>query len=76
MVIAIFSETKAWKGGASAWLHKQAAMLRQNADLYVSFGSPYLLNNLGKVPRICAFWDTDQAQEAVTAVLKGHWREG
>jgi beta-glucosidase-like glycosyl hydrolase len=76
MVIAIFSETKAWKGGASAWLHKQAAMLRQNADLYVSFGSPYLLNNLGKVPRICAFWDTDQAQEAVTAVLKGHCREG
>jgi len=76
MIIAIFSETKAWKGGASAWLHRQAAMLRQDADLYISFGSPYLLDSLGKVPWICAFWDIDQAQEAVTAVLKRHCCKG
>jgi len=75
MVIAIFSETKAWKGGASGWLQHQAAMFRKSADLYISFGSPYLLNNLGRVPRICAFWDADQAQDALPKVLKRHYAE-
>jgi beta-glucosidase-like glycosyl hydrolase len=70
VIVAIFSETRAWKGGASGWLQKQAAKCRKDADLYISFGSPYLLDYLGKVPRACAFWDADEAQAALPKVLR------
>ncbi|MDP2156659.1 MAG: glycoside hydrolase family 3 N-terminal domain-containing protein [Nitrospirota bacterium] len=43
MIVAVFSETKAWKGGASRWLFNTISSLRPKADLFVSFGSPYLL---------------------------------
>ncbi len=70
VIVAIFSETRAWKGGASGWLQKQAEICSKDADLYISFGSPYLLDQFGKVARVCAFWDADQAQEALPKVLK------
>ncbi len=70
VIVAIFSETRAWKGGASGWLMKQAAKYRQEADLYISFGSPFLLDHLGTVPRACVFWDADQAQDALPRVLR------
>lgn len=73
MIAAIFSETKAWKGGAGGWLRRQTSALKPYADLVVSFGSPYLLDDLGKTPRLCAFWDHDQAQEAAVSALKRHF---
>jgi hypothetical protein len=69
MIVAVFSETRAWKGGASGWLNRQIARFEKCADLYISFGSPYLLGGLGGVPRICAFWDADPAQDAMPGVL-------
>ena len=70
VIVVIFSETRAWKGGASGWLQKQAAICGKDADLYISFGSPYLLDHLGKVPRVRAFWDADQAQDVLPKVLR------
>jgi hypothetical protein len=72
MIVAVFSETRAWKGGASGWLTRQIARFEKCADLYISFGSPYLLGGPGRVPRICAFWDADPAQDAMAGVLKAY----
>ena len=70
LIVAVFSETRAWKGGASGWLQRQVQSCGQEADLYISFGSPYLLDHLGTVPRVCAFWDAEQAQDTLPQVLR------
>lgn len=65
---AIFSETKGWKGGASSWLCRQIACLQGRTDLFVSFGSPYLLDNIN-VSTIFAYWDSESAQRAVARII-------
>ena len=47
VIVAIFSETRAWKGGTSDWLMNTLMSLRDKADLLVSFGSPYILRGMG-----------------------------
>jgi beta-glucosidase-like glycosyl hydrolase len=72
VIAAVFSETKAWKGGASKWLHKQIAYLKDRADLFVSFGSPYVFNDIqGKLngAQIFAYWDAVPAQRAVAKII-------
>jgi len=72
VIAAVFSETKAWKGGASSWLHKQIAYLKDRADLVVSFGSPYLFRDIqGKLrgAQIFAYWDAVPAQRAVAKII-------
>ncbi len=69
LIVAIFSETKAWKGGASNWLYNMLGSLRSKADLFVSFGSPYLLDGIEKIPCLYAYWDSLQSQEAVAEFL-------
>ena len=69
MIVAIFSETKAWKGGTSTWLFKNVSALKNQADLFVSFGSPYLLDGIGKTPCLYAYWDAAQSQEVVAELL-------
>jgi hypothetical protein len=68
VVVAVFSETKAWKGGASNWLFKQMSWLQNRADLFVSFGSPYLLDNITGA-KIFSYWDSESAQKAVARIL-------
>ncbi|MEJ2697909.1 MAG: glycoside hydrolase family 3 N-terminal domain-containing protein [Candidatus Sulfobium sp.] len=68
-VVAIFSETRAWKGGASSWLHDRLSYMADKADLLVSFGSPYLLPHLKKTARMYAYWDDSTAQEAAADVI-------
>ena len=68
-VVAVFSETRAWKGGASDWLQAALSDLAGRADLLISFGSPYLLPDLKKVARINAFWNDRTAQEAAADFL-------
>jgi beta-glucosidase-like glycosyl hydrolase len=69
LIIAIFSETKAWKGGASSWLFTMIRFFMLRADLFVSFGSPYLLDGLGKTPCLYAYWDAEQPQVIVAGLL-------
>lgn len=68
-IVAVFSETRAWKGGASEWLHKRLSEMANGADLLVSFGSPYLLPHIKGVARMYAFWDDRTAQEAAADII-------
>jgi beta-glucosidase-like glycosyl hydrolase len=72
VIVAVFSETKAWKGGASSWLYKQIAYLKDRADLFVSFGSPYLFHDIqGELhgAHMFAYWDAVPAQRAVAKII-------
>lgn len=69
MVVAVFSETKAWKGGASNWLFTMIRSFRSRADLFVSFGSPYLLEPITSVPRMYVYWDSSSAQAAAASMI-------
>ncbi len=69
IIIAIFSETRGWKGGAGDWLYKAISGLAGRADLYISFGSPYLLDRVEGAAKLFAYWDSAAAQEAVAGLL-------
>jgi len=68
LIVALFSETKAWKGGASGWLFNMIKSFRLKADLFVSFGSPYLLDGI-ETPCLYAYWDAEQPQKAVAELF-------
>ncbi len=69
VVVAVFSETKGWKGGAGDWLFRELSRLEKQAALFISFGSPYLLDEIKGAARISAYWDSDYAQEAVARII-------
>ncbi len=69
IIVAIFSETKGWKGGAGSWLYEALSQLKDRAELFISFGSPYLLDKITGRAKIPAFWDADSAQEAVARII-------
>lgn len=74
VIIAVFSETKAWKDGASSWLTRQIASIEERADLFISFGSPYLFpqgKKQAKAAEIFAYWDAEPAQRAVAELIAG-----
>jgi beta-glucosidase-like glycosyl hydrolase len=68
VIVAVFSDTKAWKGGASEWLYRQLQDLKERAGLFISFGSPYLLDSMSGA-KIFAYRDADEAQEAVADLI-------
>jgi beta-glucosidase-like glycosyl hydrolase len=69
LVVAVFSETKAWKGGVSEWLHRQIDYLKDRADLFVSFGSPYLFDMIADTPKMFVYWDSDSSQAAAAYLI-------
>lgn len=70
LIVAVFSSIRAWKGGASPWLLKCIMDLKEKAEIFVSFGSPYIIDNIrGDVIYIYAYWDSDTAQKAVAEVI-------
>ena len=69
VVVAIFSETKGWKGGAGGWLYQALSGLEKKAELFISFGSPYLLDGIKDTAKISAYWDSEYAQEAVARIM-------
>jgi len=72
VVAAVFSETKAWKGGVSDWLHEQIEYVKARAGLFASFGSPYLFDSVrGKSNAVMlyAYGDSESAQKAVAKIL-------
>jgi beta-glucosidase-like glycosyl hydrolase len=70
VIVAVFCDTKAWKGGASDWLYRQLRYFDGKAGLFISFGSPYLLDSMSGA-KIYAYWDGDEAQEAVADLIAG-----
>ncbi|GAB4487838.1 MAG: glycoside hydrolase family 3 N-terminal domain-containing protein [Thermodesulfovibrionales bacterium] len=72
VVAAVFSETRAWKGGAGGWIRAALGVLRSRRGIAVSFGSPYLLNSVpAPVPRIVAFADSARAEAAAADMIAG-----
>lgn len=69
VIVAIFSETRGWKGGVGDWLYQTLSLLKERADLLISFGSPYLLDKIEGPAKISAYWDSVYAQEAVARIL-------
>jgi beta-glucosidase-like glycosyl hydrolase len=70
VIVSIFSATKAWKGGPGRWLYEKISSLKDSADLFISFGSPYLLENIKNVAKIIVFWASDSAQDATAQLIK------
>ncbi|MBI5639979.1 MAG: hypothetical protein HZA17_06090 [Nitrospirae bacterium] len=71
LVVAVFSETRGWKGGAGNWLYRHISDLKHIACLFISFGSPYLLDSVTDMPKIFAYWDSESAQKAVADIILG-----
>jgi beta-glucosidase-like glycosyl hydrolase len=76
VIAAVFSDTKAWKGGASDWLYRRMRDLEGRAGLFISFGSPYLLDAVSCGAKVFAYWDAEEAQEAVANLVAGCLRKG
>jgi beta-glucosidase-like glycosyl hydrolase len=68
-IVAVFSETRAWKGAAGAWLREIISSYSDRAGLFVSFGNPYLLDGIDNVPRMYVYWSSESAQEAAAGFI-------
>ena len=69
VIVAIFSETKGWKGGTGDWLYHALSRLEKKAALFISFGSPYLLDGIADKAKMFAYWDSEAAQKAVARLI-------
>jgi beta-glucosidase-like glycosyl hydrolase len=70
LIVAVFSPVRAYKGGASSWVREALVALRERASVFVSFGSPYLIDLPGaKAARLYAYWGSPVAQEAAARRL-------
>jgi len=70
IIVAVFSEIKAWKGGASGWLREALARWAGRARALVSFGSPHLVDGPGgEAARVYAWWGADAAQRAAARAI-------
>lgn len=72
IIVAVFSDVRGWKGGAASWIKGAVRELRDRAEIFVSFGSPYLIDGAGPKTGIHAWWGSEDAQRAAAEiVLKG-----
>jgi hypothetical protein len=75
LIVAVFSETKGWKGGTGNWLYQALSRLEKKAELFISFGSPYLLDGIEGSAKISAYWDSASAQEAVARLILKRYKD-
>jgi beta-glucosidase-like glycosyl hydrolase len=75
LIVAVFSETKGWKGGTGNWLYQALSLLEKKTELFISFGSPYLLDGIEGAARISAYWDSTSAQEAVARLILKKYKD-
>jgi beta-glucosidase-like glycosyl hydrolase len=65
LVVAAFSTIKAWKEDTTAWIRENIKRLSGTARVFISFGSPYILDDVGDGPaRLYAYWGSPEAQRA------------
>lgn len=66
LVVAAFSTIKAWKKDTTAWIKENVRRLSGTARVFISFGSPYILDDVGNGPaRLYAYWGSPEAQRAL-----------
>jgi len=72
VVVAVFSEPKAWKGETGKWIRKRVRELAGVARLFVAFGNPYTLREISEdSTKAFAYWTSPEAQRAMAErVLK------
>ncbi len=68
LIVCVFSSVKACKGKA-AWLHETIGTLEGRANIFLSFGNPYVIRYLRAEIKIYAYWDSEAAQIAVAEKL-------
>jgi hypothetical protein len=68
-LVAVFSETRGWKGGTGEWLPDEMRRLDRRGAAFISFVSPYILNPLKKAAKVYAYWDNASAQESAADVI-------
>ncbi|MEW6001815.1 MAG: glycoside hydrolase family 3 N-terminal domain-containing protein [Nitrospirota bacterium] len=70
IILAVFSSIKAWKGGLSPLLKKTIEEFEERARVFISFGSPYIFDNIKRdCVKIFAYWDSEAAQRAVAELI-------
>jgi beta-glucosidase-like glycosyl hydrolase len=69
LMIAVFSQVRAWKGRTGNWLSSLVEKYDGKAKAVISFGNPYVLRNVLRSPKIFAYWDAPSAQESVASLL-------
>jgi hypothetical protein len=69
LTVCVFSQIGAWKGKNAGWLRRTVQGLAGKAEIFISFGNPYVIKRLENVTKIYAFWDSDSAQKAVAELL-------
>jgi len=67
VIAAIFSETRAWKGNAGHWISNTVLSLKKTADLFISFGNPYLLKDIPLKRKILTYWNSPSAEKAAAS---------
>ncbi len=65
LLVGVFSQVRAWKGGTGAWLLNALSALEGKTRAFLSFGNPYPVRTLRNVAKIYAYWDSETAQKAV-----------
>ncbi|TAN38774.1 MAG: hypothetical protein EPN25_13105 [Nitrospirae bacterium] len=71
VITALFSETRAWKGNTGLWLTQTIRSVQDRTSLFISFGNPYLLNDVQDAGKMLVYWDSDAAQiKAAEKVLR------
>lgn len=71
IILAVFSETRAWKGQTGQWMQESIADLNPLTSLFISFGNPYLLRNIPAGKKMPAYWNAPIAQQtAAEAIIK------
>ncbi|MGC2062487.1 MAG: glycoside hydrolase family 3 N-terminal domain-containing protein [Thermodesulfovibrionales bacterium] len=74
VITAVFSETRAWKGQTVGWLQESIAALNPLTGLFVSFGNPYLINNIPAERKLLAYWNAEIAQRAAAEAIIRRFR--
>lgn len=72
VIVAVFSDIKPSKGGTPVWIKQTIAALKDRAAIFISFGSPHLIDGIGKGLRVYACWGSEDAQKtAAEAIMEG-----
>ncbi|MEK6692169.1 MAG: glycoside hydrolase family 3 N-terminal domain-containing protein [Nitrospirota bacterium] len=73
ITVAIFSKVSAWKGrngiGLELYQFLKDALKASESSTIISFGSPYIFNEIEADILIAAYWDSAFAQRAVGKIL-------
>lgn len=69
LIVAVFSEARAWKGGAASWLRETIKALAPRTRAYACFGPDGLLAD-ATAPVLLVSWGSEMAQQEAANELR------